>query len=1084
MDMDPVLFLGLGGTGKQTLMHLRRLIMDNYGGDLPKPLLNRYGPGRLPHTAFLCFDADTQLTDLDGKPFDELLRAAELRKDSEFHSVEIDVETTKELYRHPERFPAYQPWYDFSLAKFNVPRDGCGQTRPWGRLAFFQHYDRIRKQLRQALGSEGLLSVQTESDARAMGVEMAPGAPIQVYVVFSVAGGTGSGMFLDMAFLLRDLESELGRTIKTEALILLPEAFDPTPEGKIYANAYAALLELEHYSLQRGDVTTEGFPVYWPSDYRADRGPRRLEAPAFGAVWMIGKQPRGTGGGGASGLSPNQKSELTGMMAEWLFLRASPKHATFGNMVNTDASNFQANQMSETARVPIYEGLNTETGQLELSRRFGSFGLAKIYLPKRVLHQISAHRLSREVVERWRQPTELPANSPETIAHEAHPDVLLRIGHANGPDREGAEAIFEYIDRGEGSTSIIDEALRAFDEAFDPVALAQQYGPDLPARLNDELRGFLRKRIDDTEAVMSAKGEAARLIHERADAAMRHIRRGLNKHIGQALRTPGRRRRFAEEILTKLSAEFTAAEEDANRGQADSADEAQESRTLSEEVLRHARTERSAFVLRTVARVSIEDQKDSIESELRRQIYVQVRRVAADALKLITQADDLAQAPESKAGLQQQLANLFRSLGTLSTRIDERLNGLKSRSSSILNVQVIGKDTDELYVDRDGKPMTAAAIAAVEDRLYADTTVFQDRVGTPWSLRADFEGAGFAQTLERLVNFAMTETEETPRRANNALATFGAQYPSEGGSTGYVEALRSIVNHSTAWLSVKSTSNWGGKAPLGENYIVARAPGSGVEETRFSNMFEGPQAQFASVKAHEAGVEVGDAVYFTQYIAGFPLSEAPQIKAYRDRAYIPHLTSLEKGAAEAPTSALHLERNAARYSPLVRPTAEEAIARSSGLELLAEALVKGVLRPRRDEAGGVAFVRDIEVGFKTREEELGRYERVAIHLSAPESKPRRELEAAVLEAEEVWSRLVDGGRQTKARIVALLHYYNDKEDTPIKLQEWYTATERCIARLTARYGKEIVAAAKQEAAVRGTWTREDPAGSGFLTILD
>ena len=196
----PALFIGLGGTGKQTLMHLRRLILDNYGaGVVPKTVLDRYGSGRLPHTAFLCFDSDPRLLDLDGQRFDEILAGAAL-SGAEFQSIEIDPEHMKTFYEHPERYPSYTAWYDFSLRKYGIPRNGCGQTRPWGRYAFFNHYDKIRSSIRAALDS--LVDARTVADAREMGVTLETGS-VNVFLVFSIAGGTGSGTFIDTAFLQR-----------------------------------------------------------------------------------------------------------------------------------------------------------------------------------------------------------------------------------------------------------------------------------------------------------------------------------------------------------------------------------------------------------------------------------------------------------------------------------------------------------------------------------------------------------------------------------------------------------------------------------------------------------------------------------------------------------------------------------------------------------------------------------------------------------------------------------------------------------------------------------------------------------------
>src|ERR1700742_1429623 len=182
---SPVLFLGLGGTGKQTLMHLRRLYLDEYGAsEIPDEALRKYGHGRLPYTGFLCLDSDDRLEDIDGKKFDELLMAAQL-SGGEFLRVEILTDQVNRLYDQPERHPEYAPWYDFSLDKKGIPRNGCGQTRPWGRLAFFQHYKRIRDQLR--LSVRELINVETATAARPFGVNNLRVDRVEIFMVFSVA---------------------------------------------------------------------------------------------------------------------------------------------------------------------------------------------------------------------------------------------------------------------------------------------------------------------------------------------------------------------------------------------------------------------------------------------------------------------------------------------------------------------------------------------------------------------------------------------------------------------------------------------------------------------------------------------------------------------------------------------------------------------------------------------------------------------------------------------------------------------------------------------------------------------------------
>src|SRR6202012_4911860 len=113
----------------------------------------------------------------------------------------------------------------------------------------FQHYDPIRSQLAKLLSS--LIAVDVATDAQKIGVQDLQNDVVQVYVVFSIAGGTGSGLFLDTAFLLQDLADELHIKGNAEAIILLPEVFSNNPTDRIFANAYAALMEIEYYNLRR-----------------------------------------------------------------------------------------------------------------------------------------------------------------------------------------------------------------------------------------------------------------------------------------------------------------------------------------------------------------------------------------------------------------------------------------------------------------------------------------------------------------------------------------------------------------------------------------------------------------------------------------------------------------------------------------------------------------------------------------------------------------------------------------------------------------------------------------------------------------
>ncbi len=81
-----------------------------------------------------------------------------------------------------------------------------------------------------------------------------PSASCEVYIIASVAGGTGSGSFIPIAlYAKRYLRKSLGKDPIVNAMIALPDIYadSQTPENKVkvYSNAYAILRELNAINL-------------------------------------------------------------------------------------------------------------------------------------------------------------------------------------------------------------------------------------------------------------------------------------------------------------------------------------------------------------------------------------------------------------------------------------------------------------------------------------------------------------------------------------------------------------------------------------------------------------------------------------------------------------------------------------------------------------------------------------------------------------------------------------------------------------------------------------------------------------------
>lgn len=134
--------------------------------------------------------------------------------------------------------------------------EGAGQWRPLGRVGLFLEARAILDELR-----EGYRRVRDSTPS---------GRPVRVHIVCSLSGGTGSGMFWDIACLLRHIDASCTIT----GNFLLAEPFRGADRAeRIEANAYAALKELAVYkNLQQSRPFEVLYPI-GPNGLRFRREP-------------------------------------------------------------------------------------------------------------------------------------------------------------------------------------------------------------------------------------------------------------------------------------------------------------------------------------------------------------------------------------------------------------------------------------------------------------------------------------------------------------------------------------------------------------------------------------------------------------------------------------------------------------------------------------------------------------------------------------------------------------------------------------------------------------------------------------------
>lgn len=380
--VGPTLFIGLGGTGKEVLLRLRRKIVEGYGS-----------LERLPFLRFTHIDTDKNQT--AAEQYD--LRSADdpLYHDVKFSTTErIDLTITGgtgKYVSHLNNFPNIRRWYPAGtkISQLGDLREGAGQIRIASRLGFFDaaNHQKITGRLEQCRRELSDAAILAES-AR-FGFKFEP-ADFKVIIVASLAGGTGGGTFLDTGFLVRRYFPDADRI----GILLLPGFFSGYAGGeRVRANGYAALMELNHYAFGHS------FIADWNVQATEQMGP-----PPFSSTYLIdGRNEAGLAIG-----SNGKELDAYRMVAETLYQDysisafAGMKRATRVNLEQFNLNVYTHNFLNEALRRDKDDTHKTIVGDT-FPCRFGSFGLATISFPTDRVQAACASRLASQILDYWQK---------------------------------------------------------------------------------------------------------------------------------------------------------------------------------------------------------------------------------------------------------------------------------------------------------------------------------------------------------------------------------------------------------------------------------------------------------------------------------------------------------------------------------------------------------------------------------------------------------------------------------------------------------------------------------------------------------
>ena len=360
------LLIGCGGTGTRAVNHCRNLVLQEWFGN-DEVALNDFGP-----LQFVALDSVRQET---GRHSLETIEIA-ARDQNELEAV-IDDESKPTAGERPVAILRDMPRRNYKRMLNTLPGPSMGNSTcpPLGAINFLTTWPETRKTLKDRLLR--LKRPHTLDPAKFMPLERQN----QIFVVASLYGGTGSGVHLHLAAMLRDMIKDLDLQLTNTAIygiFFLPDVVsnaDDAGKLKLRSNTYACLRELDHFMA--------GNP------YRLRLGSRELIVRntgtdyLFNKIFLLNEQ-------NIEGVTL-RREEVLEMAGEFLFHMTATR---LGEDVSARLVDTPTERCIQTA--PLGKG-RQEPGEQRICA-YASFGLATVRIPYEILRHNQQVDFAREVM--------------------------------------------------------------------------------------------------------------------------------------------------------------------------------------------------------------------------------------------------------------------------------------------------------------------------------------------------------------------------------------------------------------------------------------------------------------------------------------------------------------------------------------------------------------------------------------------------------------------------------------------------------------------------------------------------------------
>ena len=522
VKVTPTLIIGVGGTGGDVLLRIRKRFFEKYG------LLENF-----PIVNYLWIDTDLTEKDVGARLFSDQVKFTQTEK------VMAIIPDTARITNDLNQYPHIKSWFYEGLNKLGTMTEGAGQIRAYSRLGFFEHYHTIRQAIQKA--GERIRNVENmKLMLDRHGMEVEGSNRFNVYLVSSVAGGTGSGMFLDVAFLVKDIFA--GQPVTSVGFLVLPKLFG-TEVPRVFANSYAALKELEHYSFENH------FNVEWP-----DRMQRNIAPPAFNYCYLIDNM-------NAAGktVDANSKTLIFNMLADNIFKDFSQgEFAGYkrGVRVNLDqflVDEFAFKHLDEHGRTIIDQ---------KFICRYSSVGLASVTVPLDRIKLACAYKLAAEVVDQWGNISGTGYNAgtiTQYVLDKFLPEANLYEGTATrqGTSEQRHDFLRPLVDDGSNQSRSLDSVISRWASET-----ARQAQDGVPEQKRQSLKQFFSAALEAELVKLEAEnkspdpqqwGDYARIIHFNKQQLIDQGRQAIEREIAKVINQQHQSVGYAIDVLNQVS---------------------------------------------------------------------------------------------------------------------------------------------------------------------------------------------------------------------------------------------------------------------------------------------------------------------------------------------------------------------------------------------------------------------------------------------------------------------------------------------------------------------------------------------------